>query len=99
MPALINYPALSRSLLTLMVILLEAGYVYVGTAGLNAEASQIQAYWDQNLTVPAAQPIRTIGGHPSNSGTPARIYVNASSCSIFCEEQKWNAGVLFAAFH
>ena len=34
-------------------------------------------YWDAALTLPAAQPIRTLAGYPSNSGTPARLYVNS----------------------
>lgn len=61
---------------------LESGYLYVGTAGLNAETNQIQAYWDAALTVPATQPIRTLGGYPSRSGSPGVIYVNAADCSL-----------------
>ena len=56
---------------------LEDGYIYVGGKNLNPEVSPITVYWDQSLTTPAAQPIRTIGGYPSNSGTPARLYSGA----------------------
>lgn len=31
-------------------------------------------YWDAAMTIPAAQPIRTIGGYPSRNGTPAVVY-------------------------
>jgi len=61
---------------------LESGYIYIGTAGLNAEASPIQAYWDAALTAPAVQPIRTIGGHASRNGAAANIYVDASDYSV-----------------
>lgn len=56
---------------------LEAGYVYIGTAGLNPITNPIQAYWDAALTIPAAQPIRTIGGYPSYNGSPGMLYVNS----------------------
>jgi len=56
---------------------LENGYIWIGTANLNPQTNPINVYWDAALTISAAQPIRTLGGYPSNSGTPARIYVNA----------------------
>jgi parallel beta-helix repeat protein len=34
-------------------------------------------YWDAGLTIPAPLPIRTQGGYPVNSGTPARLYVGS----------------------
>lgn len=56
---------------------LENGYIWIGTANLNPQTNPINVYWDASLTISAAQPIRTLGGYPSNSGTPARLYVNA----------------------
>jgi hypothetical protein len=61
---------------------LENGYIYIGTANLNPETSPVNVYWDPELTIPAAQPIRTIGGYPSRSGTPSNVYVSATSFSI-----------------
>ena len=61
---------------------LESGYIYIGTAGLQADTNQIQAYWDADGTVPATQPIRTIGGYPQQSGSPGVIYVTADDYSI-----------------
>jgi hypothetical protein len=55
---------------------LEAGYIWIGTANLNPQTNPINVYWDADLTVVATQPIRTLAGYPSNSGTPARFYVN-----------------------
>ena len=55
---------------------LEDGYIWIGQANLDPEGNQIAVFWDAALTQPAGQPIRTINGYPSNSGTPARLYVN-----------------------
>lgn len=54
---------------------LENGYIYIGEPGLNPQANPIQAYWDASMVITAAQPIRTKGGYPVRSGSPARIYV------------------------
>lgn len=56
---------------------LEAGYVWIGQANLDPQVNPINVYWDAALTIQAMQPIRTLGGYPSNSGTPARLYVNS----------------------
>ena len=56
---------------------LENGYIWIGTVNLNPQTNPINVYWDAALTISATQPIRTLGGYPSNSGTPARFFVNA----------------------
>lgn len=56
---------------------LEDGYVWIGAANLDPQTNPINVYWDAALTLPAAQPIRTLAGYPANSGTPARLYVNS----------------------
>lgn len=56
---------------------LEDGYIWIGAANLDPQGNPISVYWDAALTLPAAQPIRTQGGYPVNSGTPARLYVNS----------------------
>lgn len=56
---------------------LENGYIWIGTANLDPQINPINVYWDAALTQPAGQPIRTEGGYPVNSGTPARLYVNS----------------------
>lgn len=57
---------------------LENGYIWIGTANQDPQANPIPVYWDKGLTIVAAQPIRTTGGYPANSGTPARIYANGN---------------------
>jgi hypothetical protein len=61
---------------------LEGGMIYIGTAGLAAATNQITVYWDSALTQAATQPIRTTGGYPMNSGTPAMIYTGSDDFSI-----------------
>jgi hypothetical protein len=56
---------------------LEAGYIWIGQVNLDPQVNPINVYWDDGLTIAATQPIRTLGGYPSNSGTPARFFVNA----------------------
>lgn len=57
---------------------LDAGYVYLGMVNMNPETDPIQVFWDENLSIPAAQPIRTIGGYPSRNGTPAVLYTDGT---------------------
>lgn len=56
---------------------LEDGYIWIGAANLDPQTNPINVYWDTALTQLAGQPIRTEGGYPINSGTPARLYVNS----------------------
>lgn len=60
---------------------LDSGYIYIGAAGQNPETEPVAVYWDVAGTQPAAQPIRTLNGHPVRNGSPAQIYV-ASNYSI-----------------
>jgi hypothetical protein len=60
---------------------LENGYIWVGTVNLSPQVNQIAVYWDSALSIPAAQPIRTLNGYPVYQGTPSRFYA-ASDYSI-----------------
>jgi hypothetical protein len=57
--------------------LLEAGYIWIGTANLDPQTNPINVYWDVSLTISAPQPVRTLAGYPSRNGTPARIYAGS----------------------
>lgn len=61
---------------------LEDGYVWIGQPYLDPQTNPVQVYFDDALTIPAAQPLRTIGGYVSNSGTPAQLYINGVNFSI-----------------
>ncbi len=67
---------------------LNNGYVYIGTANLNPVTSPISVYWDEALTQPAAQPLRTLNGFLSRAGTPARVYTGATDFSMVVNNDK-----------
>jgi hypothetical protein len=56
---------------------LEDGFIWIGQVNLDPQVNPINVFWDAALTIPTGQPIRTLAGYPSNSGTPARLYVNS----------------------
>jgi len=56
---------------------LENGYIWVGTVNLNPQVNPISVYWDSALTIPAAQPIRTLNGYPAYQGSPSRFYAGS----------------------
>jgi hypothetical protein len=63
---------------------LENGYIWIGEPNLNSQTNQKSVYYDSGLTIPASQPIRTLNGYISRSGTPANIYVDGDySISVF----------------
>lgn len=61
---------------------LANGMIFIGTANFDAETNPIAVYWDEALTIPAAQPIRTLNGYPASNGAPSKLYVNADDYSI-----------------
>ena len=61
---------------------LDSGYVYIGEYGKNPQTNPIQTFWDEALTQPAVQPIRTINGYYSRYGTPSRVFIQGLACSI-----------------
>jgi len=69
---------------------LEDGYIWLGSANLNPQTSPLVAYWDETLTQIAQQPIRTLGGYPAYSGTPARLFISAAVYSILVQDKNGN---------
>lgn len=61
---------------------LANGIIYIGTAYLDAQSNPIPVFWDDALTIPAAQPIRTLNGYAVRNGSPARIFCNAGNFSM-----------------
>ena len=53
---------------------LENGYIYIGEINKNPETFPVSIFWDDELSIPASQPIRTIAGYPSNNGSPGNIF-------------------------
>jgi hypothetical protein len=62
---------------------LDGGFMYFGVINQNPETSPKTVYWDESLTQPALQPIRTRNGSIYRFGKPSKIFVdNEYSLSI-----------------
>lgn len=61
---------------------LDSGFVYIGESGQNPEVYPIPIFYDESLTIPAPQPVRTVNGYFSRNGSPTNIFCGTSSCSI-----------------
>lgn len=55
---------------------IDNGYIWIGLPNLDPQTHPAQVYWDAELTMAAPQPIRTMAGYPSRTGTPTRLYVD-----------------------
>lgn len=67
---------------------LDNGYIFIGVANLNPQTNPVIAYYDDALTIVAVQPLRTLNGFISRSGTPAQIYVDGVNFSILVQDSK-----------
>jgi hypothetical protein len=67
---------------------IDNGRIYIGTVNLDPVANPIQVYWDDALTIPAAQPINTLGGYPVYQGTPSTLYINGDNFSITVKDSQ-----------
>ena len=54
---------------------LDSGSIYIGEADKNPETDPIQVYWDEAKSIPAAQPLKTVGGYITRNGTPAQAFM------------------------
>lgn len=61
---------------------LTGGYVYIGVADQDPQTNPIPVYSDKAMTIPLAQPLRTIGGYLAATGAPTEAYVASSPYSI-----------------
>lgn len=75
---------------------LDDGFINVGVVNLNPITNPIAAFFDAALTIPAVQPIRTLGGYPVYQGTPARFYVG-SDYSIQVKDK--NGSVVYTSLN
>lgn len=55
--------------------LLDGGKIYIGVANADPETDPVDTFWDEALTIPAAQPIKTLGGIIVNGTQPASIFI------------------------
>ncbi len=61
---------------------LDNGNIYIGVANLDPVTNPLQVYYDEALTITAAQPLKTNNGYIYRNGTPAQLYVNSANFSI-----------------
>jgi len=66
---------------------LDNGFVYIGTVNLNPETNPLTVYFDDALTIPAAQPLRTSNGYIVRNGSPARVYTSQEDFSLTVREK------------
>ena len=64
------------------------GYVWIGEPSLNAQTNPVNVYFDEALTIAAAQPLRTLNGYIYRSGSPAQVYVDGVDFSILVQDSK-----------
>lgn len=57
---------------------LNNGKVYIGLPNQDPRQYPAQVFWDKALTIPASQPLRTVGGYVARNGTPAKVYINGN---------------------
>lgn len=62
--------------------LLDGGSIYVGVANGDPESEPIDLFWDAALSIPAAQPLRTIGGLIVNGVVPADVFYDEDDFSM-----------------
>lgn len=74
---------------------LDAGFVYIGTAGQDPTLHAIPTYWDSALTEAAPQPLRTLGGMIVNGETPAQVYLADGD---FSQQVTDSEGVIIAPY-
>lgn len=69
------------------------GYIYIGAANQDAQAVPVTAYRDAALTVPWAQPIRTVDGYPAYQGATEGIFLANPTYSITVKDRNGNTFV------
>ena len=67
---------------------LDGGRIYIGESNLDPVTNPIATYYDDALTIPAAQPLITSAGYIYRNGTPAQVYVDAVNFSILVNDSK-----------
>ena len=75
---------------------LDNGYVWIGVANLNPQTNPVNVYLDNALTILAAQPLRTINGYISTTGSPTQVFIDGANYSILVQDSKGSMVYNFA---
>lgn len=57
---------------------LDEGYIYIGEPNKDPRQFPVAVFYDEALTIPAVQPLRTMNGFVVRNGTPAFLFVNGN---------------------
>lgn len=57
---------------------LDNGYIYIGMPNVDPRQYPVAIFYDEALTIPAAQPLRTSNGYIVRNGSPSFLYVNGN---------------------
>lgn len=61
---------------------LHNGFIYMGEPGQDPETHPLDTFFDTDLTIAAAQPLRTRGGYIADGANPAFVYAAGEDYSI-----------------
>lgn len=61
---------------------MDGGNIYVGVVDADPVSDPVSLFWDAALSIPAAQPLRTIGGLIVNGTTPAPVFMAEDDYSM-----------------
>jgi Head binding len=69
--------------------LLDGGYIYIGTTGTDPTVitNQLSLFWDNAKTIPAPQPLRTLGGVVVNGQNPSYVFFNETDYAFTIKDQ------------
>lgn len=62
--------------------LLDGGYIYVGVANADPEDQPLDVFFDDERTIPASQPLRTLGGLIVNEASPSQVFLAEDDYSL-----------------
>lgn len=62
--------------------LLDGGQIFVGEPGQDPESSPKDVFWNATGTLPAVQPLRTLGGVIVNGETPSFVFFEEGDYSL-----------------
>lgn len=78
---------------------LDDGFIFIGQPNLDPVTNPISVFFDEALTIPAAQPIRTRNGFPANAGVQAQVFVAETTFSISIKNKNSTVIRSVAAVH
>jgi hypothetical protein len=67
---------------------LNDGFIYFGQPNQNPQTKPVTVYWDAAGTIPAAQPLRTLGGYIVRAGAPAAVFFEGSYSQLVLDSKK-----------